>query len=151
VIPRLYAPRLVFAGFPALDHGEKMAVMVALSEPLILANRILLRNDPRLPSLYASGVVYQAEHIDPPTCEAAERACFFTDDWLDLVRAIQRGSADCEDLVCWRVAELREREHEAGAAPLVRHYEAGGTSYFHFLVRRADGSIEDPSRALGMR
>lgn len=84
-----------------------------------------------LPLLYASGVRYQRERG--------------TEHWLGPVDVLRLGAGDCEDLVAWRVAELRQQG--INAAP---HCYAPAPGLVHCVVRWPDGSIEDPSRKLGM-
>lgn len=88
-----------------------------------------------LPPLYASGVRYRRER--------GER-------WMDAARVAAVGHGDCEDLASWRAAELR-LAGDAHASPVftVRHLP-GGRRLFHVIVRRGDGTTEDPSRLLGM-
>jgi hypothetical protein len=84
-------------------------------------------------SLYDSGVRYERE---APGFE----------DWQTAAETLRRGVGDCEDLVIWRVAELREQGIPARAIvlPLRRRL-------WHVVVRHPDGMLEDPSTALGMR
>ena len=123
------------ATFRLLDHEGKIAVLIALLEALAVANRGYLRLRRDTPAIYAARVPYVKE---PPE----------TDNWQDLPRCLELGMGDCEDLCAWRVAELREQGEQAGFT--VRHYFAGGVTYYHVLVQRADGSVEDISRNLGM-
>ena len=58
--------------------------------------------------------------------------------------------SNCEDLACYRIAELRVR-HGENALPYVTAKKIGTFTLFHIQVEREDGSIEDPSRILGMR
>lgn len=69
---------------------------------------------------------------------------------------------NCEDLACWRVAELREapfhfkngRKVAGGvkAKPFAKWRRAPtGAFHYHALVLRPDGNLEDPSLTLGMR
>lgn len=85
------------------------------------------------PDLYESHVRYQHE---PPGRER----------WLNVGELLHVGAGDCEDLACWRAAELRVRHGEHAFARPVR----GGPNTIHIVVERGDGSIEDPSRMLGM-
>jgi hypothetical protein len=115
----------------------------------------------RIPLLYASGVRWEAE--------PADKEVFMT------IPAILRdGKADCEDLVAWRVAELRASGEPAQF--LLRRWnldrlrsmgvqldgDDSGLRY-HVLVMRfaptrdslgrvmwTPAAIEDPSAALGM-
>lgn len=102
--------------------------------------------------LYASGVRYEE---DPPGRE----------DWRDCYEVLRRGKGDCDNLVGWRVGELRA----AGIAvdPVVKWQQIPkdvmiglgypakmipeeGCSMVHCAVRWPDGRIEDPSKILGM-
>lgn len=85
------------------------------------------------PPLYDSGVRYVRE---PPGSEV----------WQAPFHASGTKEADCEDLSCWRSAELWAAG-ETAARPFVRRISA---RLRHILVRRADGSLEDPSLILGM-
>lgn len=96
---------------------------------LVAMNQALLARG-GIPALYSSGVSYRQEHPDVwSTC--------------DLVLA--RGFGDCEDLAAWRAAELRQ----AGENAIADVYRTGHRRW-HCIVRRENGSIEDPSRRLGM-
>lgn len=83
--------------------------------------------------LYKSGVVYKREPLN--------REC-----WQSAIITQMRRSGDCEDLVAWRVAELWATG-ETKARPECYSPRAG---LIHCVVRRADGTREDPSRLLGM-
>ena len=72
------------------------------------------------------------------------------DEWQDIPETIKRREGDCEDLGCWRLAELRVRSHE-DARPFVKCAVYGPRTVYHVAVTRADGRVEDPSRVLGMR
>jgi len=105
-----------------------------------------------IPPLYASGVVY-AE--DPAGRE----------DWRDVYSVLEKGTGDCDNLVCWRVAELRVAG--IAAEPVIKWQHltqdtAVGLGYpssfvppeglwlVHCCVRWPDGHVEDPSKLLGM-
>lgn len=129
--------------------------MLTMLHGLAGIDRMHLIECPDTPRLYDSGVRYFPENGD--------------EEWMDIPNIIERGGADCEDLSCWRVAELREMGIRA--KPFIRwtrreNYE------FHVLVFRPDGElidlpprcplgqtyeigadgsiIEDPSLVLGM-
>jgi hypothetical protein len=91
-----------------------------------------LQNKPG-PALYESGVRYAREPAGRERWQLPSET-----------RAIGRG--DCEDLAVWRVAELRARGEKAKL--LLRR---SGDRLWHAMVRRGNGSIEDPSKRLGMR
>lgn len=86
-----------------------------------------------LPPLYESGVRYRREP------RGRER-------WQLAPTTASLGYGDCEDLATWRAAELR-LDHGIPAYAAV--YRAG-PRLLHVVVRFPDGSIEDPSRILGM-
>jgi len=108
------------------------------------------------PPLYASGVRYQE---DPPGKENW-RDCFAI---LAYVAATGRG-VDCDQLICWRVAELRSAGIAAEPVIKWQHIPAAvarrlyptmkipddGLWMIHCCVRFPDGSIEDTSKNLGM-
>lgn len=104
----------------------------ALLEGLVLLNLWLLAERSALPPLYRSGVVYQRERG--------------TERWQTVEQVFKAGRGDCEDLCAWRVAELR-RAGEHGAVAIV---DKTGPRLWHVRVMREDGTIEDPSRILGM-
>lgn len=57
---------------------------------------------------------------------------------------------NCEDLACWRAAELTVRGG-VKATPTFRFKpRANGSMLYHIVVLLPDGSIEDPSKKLGM-
>lgn len=87
----------------------------------------------RFPMLYRSGVRYRRE--DPAVRE----------EWRTVPEVLARGVGDCEDLACWRAAELCLQGEPA--CPYIYRTKSGG---WHVVVRRGDGSLEDPSRVLGM-
>lgn len=68
------------------------------------------------------------------------------DDWQTWAETARLGTGDCEDLCAGLTATLWEAgERKARAIP--KRIRPG---LIHILVRRADGSIVDPSKALGM-
>lgn len=112
------------------------SVLTHLCEALVRINVDHLRADRSIPPLYEAGVRYRQEPRGAET-------------WLDIPRVRARRAGDCEDLVAWRVAELRvQGESAAEAVGLWQRTPTG--VLVHVQVRRADGRIEDPSRALGM-
>jgi hypothetical protein len=133
----VYAPLFQLRAFDVVDNDAKTRVLEQLLEALISANIEYLRVCPSTPSLYESGVVYEEE--------PEER-----DHWQDIPETLGLGNGDCEDLGCWRIAELRVRAEEHATA-FITWREMGSRTVFHIAVRRSDGTVEDPSRLLGMR
>ena len=105
---------------------------------LVRVNRQYLRAY-SVPGIYDSGVRYKPE----PNGTIEEFAA--------IPVVLERGWGDCDDLAPWRVAELREQGEKAKIRiqwkALPPHI---GGRLFHIVVRRQDGSIEDPSALLGM-
>jgi hypothetical protein len=89
-----------------------------------------------LPPLYSSGVRYRPE---PTRGSGVE---YFDDPWT----VLERGHGDCDDLVVYRAGELIAAGEPAGVVC------QGAAQFtlprFHVAVRRADGSLEDPSKVL---
>lgn len=160
---------LVHVSLPELGDNSvesHFAPLVFMLEGLIKLNewhinrsfkRAALGMGTPIPPLYASGLYYQE---DPAGRE----------DWRDAPAIIQnlknngRG-ADCDQIICWRVAELRCAG--IAAEPVIKwqhldHATAVGCGYpskmlpkdglwlVHCCVRFPDGSIEDTSKNLGM-
>ena len=87
-----------------------------------------------MPLLYASGVRYARER---PGHE----------EWLVPSQVLAGGVGDCEDLAAYRVGELRATGADEGATIVIVPM---GPRTLHAVVRRSNGELEDPSRALGM-
>lgn len=138
-----------FQGVIVPSHAERS--LKILLDCLTGINLSYLRDNPQTPELYKAGVRYQREVPE-------EYAFFRGAEWVkkgtgelfrDIPEVIAKGGGDCEDLVAWRVAELRYRGVQA--RPTFRWQELkGGRMLYHILVNHPDGGIEDPSRALGM-
>jgi len=126
----------VLRSFDILPEHTKIGVLETLVEALVAANMAFLEAFPRTPLLYESGVRY----LEEPRGR---------DDWQDIPETLARDkTGDCEDLAAWRIAELRFRGEAAN--PAIRASLIRGVLTYHVRVRRSDGSIEDPSRKLGM-
>lgn len=91
----------------------------------------------RVPPLYESGVRYAQER--PRDVRRHGEA------WNRPARVAGLGHGDCEDLACWRAAELVVSGADPRAIPYIRPAGRG----MHALVSREWG-VEDPSAALGM-
>jgi hypothetical protein len=86
-----------------------------------------------VPPLYSSRVRYKRE----------ERG---REDWQSARRCVQRGVADCEDLAAYLAATYRLAGVDARA--IVKQVRPG---LKHCLTLLPDGTIEDPSKRLGMK
>lgn len=134
----MYALAFELESFESISIEEKVEVLYKLLDALIHANVCWLRRNPGAPLVYSAGVPYTAE---PPG----------RDNWQDIPRTLRLKEGDCEDLAAARVAELRVRFNEPAARPNVIYKQMGRFTLFHIQVVRADGSVEDPSKHLGMR
>lgn len=63
-------------------------------------------------------------------------------------KILQRGAGDCDDLAPWLAASLRHTGEDPDAFAEVYR---SGPGRWHAVVRRGDGSIDDPSKWRGMR
>lgn len=94
-------------------------------------------NRGKIPPLYSGKIVYRRE---PPRRE----------DWQSALETAERGYGDCEDLVAYRIAELRAQGIKdavpkiTAVNPALRHVTLEYTNAAGERVR------EDPSRLLGM-
>jgi hypothetical protein len=158
---------LVHLTLPDLaDHSvaAHFAPIVLLLEGPIKVNEhhIRMQNDKfsrgespiPFPPLYLSGAYYEE---DP----------YGREDWRDVWSCLEKIASghgiDCDNCVCWRVAELRVAG--VAAEPVIKWqhlpcelarslgYGAApeeGLWLVHCCVRFPDGTIEDPSKLLGM-
>ena len=133
----MYAPLFQLRAFDTINDRAKGVVLIHLLEGLIAADVAYLLDTPAAPWLYESGVVYEEEPSG-------------RDNWQDIPTTIELRVGDCEDLGCWRIAELRVRSREH-ARPVIRSSIIGKQTVYHVAVQRSDGRLEDPSRRLGMR
>lgn len=110
----------------------------AALECLVRLDQMYLRVHPETPPLYQTGVRYLRD-ADGATQETPPAEL-----WLTIPDCIRAGGADCKVLSAWRCAELREAGEHARCVLSHRG------SLWHVRVVRSDGTIEDPSRLLGM-
>lgn len=118
----------------SVEHSA--ALMMQLFEVIVGANLAYLALHPETPHPLEARIRYERE---PRGHE----------HWQGIGQIIASGKGDCEDLATYLVAWLRFHG-ERDARPYVRGRLIGRRRVFHVMVRRADGSVEDPSRALGM-
>lgn len=164
------ATPLIHLSLPDSTGPEHFAPLQILLEGLAQVNEWHIRRANRsaekgegmpIPPLYASGVRYLE---DPPGRE----------DWCDCLRVLKKKTGDCDQLTAWRVGELRAMdvpcepvlkwqwiprdvflEMQKSAADRKKWAkqlgDQAGVWMVHCLVRYLDdGSIEDPSKILGM-
>lgn len=116
----------------SLRIPSRPAAFDAALEGLTRVNEVLL-GARDFPPLYTSGVRYKTEPREV---------------WRHVGDVLAEKWGDCEDLAAWRAAELRVSGEDTGAS--VTTYQSGPRRY-HAVVRRGDGTLEDPSKMLGMK
>lgn len=121
------------------DTARSRACVLILMRALCDVNETLLRAYPKIPDIYALGAAGKLRY-EPENG---------TEEWQDILTTIKKGFGDCEDLACWRIAELRVR-YGIHARPYIKWNDAHPNGRFHAVVELPDGRIEDPSAALGM-
>lgn len=115
---------LIHVPTSAIAYDAALEGLTRLDESIIEAGGI--------PALYDAGVRYKTEPREV---------------WRHALDVVNEGWGDCEDLSAYRAAELRVSGEDPGAA--VRTFQTGHRRY-HAVVMRGDGTLEDPSRVLGM-
>jgi len=116
---------------PHLD-ADGIEEIEALLEGLVRLDLSQLRRG-LVPPLYSSRVRYRRE----------ERG---REDWQSAKRCVELGFADCEDLSAYLAASYRLAGVEARA--IVKQVRPG---LKHCLTLLPDGTVEDPSKRLGMK
>ncbi len=120
----------------ARELGE--ATLEDYLSTLVRRNVRLLQAYPAIPPLYQAGIRYQHE---PPGVEK----------WQAIDRMLVTKLADCEDLACALAAELIVRRGDKKAKPVLTSRPMGNSArMYHIRTQHGDGTIEDPSRVLGM-
>lgn len=137
------------------DQARSQYSLLWLMEALVRINQSHIRQFRGLakqkkvpapyPQIYQSGIHYEPEAG--------------TEDWLDIpnILNVPGGTfpgpwGDCEDLACWRTAELREDLHKPiKAKPFAKWRRKPDGAYgYHALTLLPDGRLEDASLILGM-
>lgn len=115
-------------------------LIMPLLEACVRMNQQILRVY-QVPPLYKAGVRYQEEPADQGFEEFALVPQVYARHW-----------GDCDDLATWRCAELREQGERATIRVVWKNPSIGGLRHrlYHVIVRRADRTVEDPSKILGM-
>jgi len=117
---------------PTFEIPFSEGALRILLEALIDINLMSIRAQ-AYPLLYESGVYYQAEE------PGFER-------FLSIPSVIDQGYGDCEDLACWRIAELRHRGQYA--VPYLILTRTDDRLRYHIAVSLSNNVIEDPSDRL---
>lgn len=120
-------------GIPVGDIAQPESVVqfASLVKGVVegIAQAAILTGIPLPPPLFSTGIKFRMENGHG---NGFEEFCL---PWT----TYKRGFGDCDDLVIYRIAELRAAGERAGCNTQWRGSE------LHVRVRRGDGSIEDPS------
>lgn len=112
--------------------------IMALLNALVRINICYLRTHGDVPALYKSGVRYRREEKE---------------NWQSISALLNSRFGDCEDLACWRVAELIRKgipsRIELSWKPNYHNSVGRVRREYHVRVR-VGNSLEDPSKILGM-
>jgi len=88
----------------------------------------------------------KAHSFTPPLARLAHRQVQYRrladDDLSDIATVMQRGHGDVSDLVCWRVAELRQSGEDQNAKAMLMIRELSGCRVHTVYVVRGDGRTE---------
>jgi hypothetical protein len=111
-------------------------VLDAALEATTRLNESMLKRDevPTFERGLKSGIKWRPE---PPGAEHFDHAR----------TVVERKWGDCDDLAPWQAASLRHTGEDPGAKAIAHR---SGPNRWHAVVRRSDGSIDDPSKRAGM-
>jgi hypothetical protein len=132
-----FCPRFVIREFTAENRAMSGRVLRLMLDALVGIDMYELAAHPEWPGLYESGTTYVRDEKG-------------VEDWQDCGEVLRRRKADCKSLVAYRVAELRIRHGIPAMAQYLWKDRPDGGSLYHIQVQYPDGTIEDPSRKLGM-
>lgn len=133
-------------------------VLQIMLDALYLIDIEWLKRNPELPAIYTLAsdsrlgfVPRKDKKLGPNgTWMLYQQEPTGQEDWKDIPTCLRDGFADCEDLACWRAAELTVR-HGIPARPVAKgKVRPNGSMLYHITVLYPDGTSEDPSRKLGM-
>ena len=158
------------------DRANSQKRVLVLLEALTLCDQFYLAEHPETPLIYQSGIRYKmpaqfekeenpeiariAEFLEQSNAPNGIKSALKTlsnqigggETFRDIPRILENGGGDCDNVACWRAAELRFRLG-ADVSPYItwRKRPDGGVTY-HVICRwNGDGSSEDPSLLLGMK
>jgi len=140
------------------SHDQRAAserILRAALDLLLVADIEFLRAHPNTPRIYNANVVYQREPLPDeikamyPQCTSPCIAPVHPEEWKTIPFCMEDGQADCEDLASWCCAERIVFDGIAAKTEFSWR-QVGNMFIYHIYVRLPDGSIEDPSKRLGM-
>ena len=111
-------------------NGQDPRAIASALWALWAANMVQMRPD--YPSVYAFA--------------RYEREPLGREQWQTADQLLRTRVGDCEDLASYQVAWLKVTGRDPHAKIAIKRSSVG----YHVVVKRGDGSIEDPSASLGM-
>lgn len=122
-----------------MDAPQELShrTLTLLLHALFLIDCLYLMTHPDAPPIYQAGVHYEEE---PPGRE----------EWQDIPSTVLIGNGDCEDLATWCAAQYVVRQRLQARPTFVWRLRPSGAYLYHIQTTLPDGSVEDPSRVLGM-
>lgn len=128
-------------GWDSTNMEAVRGILGPMLDAMVAINVAYLQTHPQTPRLYQAGVVYRRERSG-------------IEDWRNIPRILKEKEGDCEDLACYRIAELRVYDGEPDATYAVTmRRRPNGHYLFHIKVKRGARmgfGYEDPSLKLGM-
>lgn len=121
-----------------LKGSRQLGHMIKLMLDALVNIDLIYLKTHNCPELYKSGVRYEREPVGK------------VEEFAAVPVVMSRGWGDCDDLACWRVAELRANG-ELGAKVRILWRKKPTGRLYHIVVRRENGDVEDPSLLLGMK
>jgi hypothetical protein len=119
-------------------------VLQVMLDSLYKVDCLYLQANPNTPRIYSPNLVTRKPRIH------YEREDEGRELWQDIPTTLALGEGDCEDLACWRAAELTMLDKIPCTPTFTVKPRASGGMLYHILVKHPDGTLEDPSRKLGM-
>jgi hypothetical protein len=140
---------------PGYPDDFSRGVVLSLVEAFARIDEAEMRLRP-FPPLYQSGIRYKDDVEAYRASVCGTEACgdgVPVDEWQDAQTMVEKGTANCKDLVAYRLAELRLAGDVGAHAAILRGADPNnpGRYIYHVVLQRGDGQIEDPSAALGMK
>lgn len=129
----MYRPTLVLS-WQAVPIAAREIVIEGMLSTLADWNSVVMARH-HVPPLYAGSIRYQD---DPPDARI--------DEYRDCLAVARLGHGDCDDLVPYRIAELRLK----GIAAEPVAFRVSDSELYHTVIRYSNGALEDPSKILGM-
>ncbi len=140
----VFRPRMVWAGIDDRTMPVALCFLLkSLTDWNVWSMRDALSQGRQVPSLYAAARAGAIRYIEE------DYNSVHPEDWLDWQEVLIQHGGDCEDLACYRAAELIVSGEQA-TAMFARKILRNGQTMIHIIVKRGNGQLEDPSRLLGM-